>query len=176
MDELLSGLKRYRIMSPGTGGIHHQMLPHLPPAGKEFLLSMYNCMWARSSVPAAWREYTIIPVPKPSRARFLTTSYRPISLTSYLYKTLERMVNRRLVWVLESRNLLCNTQCGFRGHRSTVDHLVNPEYHVQNAFLLRQHVVAVFFDLEKAYDTSWLLLSSKLFTNRIFEADYCCFF
>jgi hypothetical protein len=36
-----------------------------------------------------------------------------------------------------------------------IDHLVNLEYHIQNAFLRRQHLVAVFFDLEKAYDTTW---------------------
>jgi hypothetical protein len=66
------------------------------------------------------------------------------------------MESRRLVWVLESRNLLSSAQCGFRRHTSTLEHLVNLEYHIQNAFLQRRHLVAVLFDLEKAYETSWL--------------------
>jgi hypothetical protein len=34
-------------------------------------------------------------------------------------------------------------------------HLVNLEHKIQILFLLRQHLVAVFFDLEKANDTIW---------------------
>jgi potassium voltage-gated channel Eag-related subfamily H protein 8 len=56
--------------------------------------------------------------------------------------------NRLLVWVLESRNL-SGARCGFRRHRSALDHLVNSKYHIQNAPLLRQHLIAVSFDLEE---------------------------
>jgi hypothetical protein len=106
-------------------------------------------------VPDAWREPTVIPVPKSSRDRSLVTSYRPMSLTSCLCKAVEHMVNHQLVRVLEIQNLLSNAQCGFWHHRSTLDHLVNLEYHIQNAFLLHQDFVTVFFDLEKAYGTTW---------------------
>jgi hypothetical protein len=155
MDELLAALDRCRNTSPGPDGIHNQMLSHLPPAGREFLLSMYNRMWTESSVQTARREATVIPILEPGGDRSLPTSYRPISLTSCLCKIMEHMVNRHHVWILESRNLLSNAQYGFRRHRSTTDHLANLEYHVQNSFLLLQHLVAVFFDLEKAYDTIW---------------------
>jgi hypothetical protein len=64
--------------------------------------------------------------------------------------------NRLFVWVVESRNLLSGAQCAFRRHRSAHDHSVNLEYNRNNLFLLRQHLVAVFFDLEKAYDVTWL--------------------
>ena len=60
------------------------------------------------------------------------------------------MINRRLVWYLESHNLLTNVQCGFRSRRSTVDHLVRFETFWREAFIHNQH-----FDLEKAYDTTW---------------------
>jgi hypothetical protein len=36
-----------------------------------------------------------------------------------------------------------------------VDHLVQLETHIREAFVKREHVIAVFFDLEKAYDTTW---------------------
>ena len=68
---------------------------------------------------------------------------------------MERMINRRLVWYLESHNLLTNVQCGFRSRRSTVDHLVRFETFCREAFIHNQHLVSVFFDLEKAYDTTW---------------------
>ena len=46
-------------------------------------------------------------------------------------------------------------QCGFRKQRSTTDHLVRLESFVREAFAQRQHAVRVFFDLEKAYESTW---------------------
>jgi hypothetical protein len=68
---------------------------------------------------------------------------------------MERMVNDRFVFILEKENLLDPAQCGFRSHRSAVDHLISLERQIQNFFVLRQQLVNVLFDLEKAYDTTW---------------------
>ena len=42
-----------------------------------------------------------------------------------------------------------------RANRSTVDHLVRLETFIRDAFIQNQHLVAVFCDLQKAYDTTW---------------------
>ena len=65
------------------------------------------------------------------------------------------MINVRLVWYLESNNLISPVQSGFRSERSTNDNLVRLETFIRDAFVAKEHVVAVFFDLEKAYDTTW---------------------
>jgi ribonuclease HI len=96
-----------------------------------------------------------MPIPKPKKDLSNPLNYRPIALTSCLCKTMERMVNSRLVWFLESNELLTEQQCGFRSKRSTLDHLVAFETYVRDAFIVKQHVVTIFFDLEKAYDTTW---------------------
>ena len=46
-------------------------------------------------------------------------------------------------------------QSGFRRRRSTVDNLVTLETAIRDAFVGRKHLVSIFFDLEKAYDTTW---------------------
>ena len=119
------------------------------------ILHTLNQIWVEGSFPTAWRESIVVPVPKQGKDKTNPDNYRPISLTSCLCKIMERMVNRRLVWWLERRNLLSSIQCGFRRGRSTTDHLVRTENFIQEAFLLGQHVIAVFFDLEKAYDLVW---------------------
>ena len=64
------------------------------------------------------------------------------------------MINERLVWYLESNNIITEFQSGFRHQRSTNDHLVRLETFIREAFIKKEHLVAV-FDLEKAYDTTW---------------------
>jgi len=46
-------------------------------------------------------------------------------------------------------------QSGFRKQRTTTDQLVRLESFIREAVVQKQHAVAVFFDLEKAYDTTW---------------------
>ena len=56
---------------------------------------------------------------------------------------------------MESYKLIVNVQSGFRRERGTVDHLVRFETFLREAFVNRQHAVAVFFCLESTYDRTW---------------------
>ncbi|KAG5879109.1 hypothetical protein JTB14_008175 [Gonioctena quinquepunctata] len=53
---------------------------------------------------------------------------------------------------LESRNLLFEFQAGFRKFHSTLSHL---EHGIQTSFMRREHLTAIFFDIEKAFDLTW---------------------
>ena len=46
-------------------------------------------------------------------------------------------------------------QSGFRKGRTTTDQLIRLESFIRDSFLKGNHVVSVFFYLEKAYDTVW---------------------
>jgi len=131
------------------------MLRHLASSAKDTLLGVINNIWSSGNFPPSWRSSTVILVLKPRKEGSDPGSYRPIALTSCICKIMERMINDRLVWYLESNKLLTSVQCGFHKHRSTTDHLVCLETFVREAFVQQQHCVAVFFDLEKAYDTMW---------------------
>ena len=65
------------------------------------------------------------------------------------------MINSRLTWYLETNGLITNMQPGFRIMRGTIDYLIRLETLIREAFIRKQHLMAVFFDLEKAYDTTW---------------------
>ena len=65
------------------------------------------------------------------------------------------MINTRLVWFLEKNNILTKYQSGFRKGRTTTDQLIRLESFIRDSFLKGNHVVSVFSDLEKAYDTVW---------------------
>ena len=59
------------------------------------------------------------------------------------------------MWFLEKNNLLSKHQCGYRKGRSTTDQLIRLETFIRNAFLREEHATVIFFDIEKAFDTTW---------------------
>ena len=118
-------------------------------------MNIFNNIWTTGKFPEDWQYTTIIPIPKPGKDPAEPNNYRPIALTSCLCKTLERMINKRLTWFLKSNNHISRFRSGFRSDRSTTDNLVRLETLICDAFIKKEHVVAVFFDFEKAYDTTW---------------------
>ena len=150
LDELVETIQLSHDSAMGPDEIHYQMLKHLPENSLETLLNIFNYIWTTGKFPEDWTLATIIPIPKPGKDPVEPNNYRPIALTSCLCKTLERMINKRLTWFLESNNHISRFQSGFRSDRSTTDNLVRLETFIRDAFIKKEHVVAVFFDLEKA--------------------------
>ena len=155
MPELMESLRRAHDTACGPDEIHYQILKHLPETALQTLLNIFNNIWVGGAFPSCWRQAVIIPVAKPGKDPTNPTNYRPIALTSCVCKTMERMVNTRFVFYLEPNNIITPFQSGFRKNRSTIDQIVRLETTVRESFINRQHIVAVFFDLEKAYDTTW---------------------
>jgi len=63
----------------------------------------------------------------------------------------EKMVVCRLSWFLEYHKILTISQSGFRQRRRTTDHLLRLHDAIKKS-LGNKHALAVFIDLEKAYD------------------------
>ena len=155
LTELQIALKGCHDTAIGPDEIHYQFLKHLPLNSLIVLLEIFNHIWSTQTFPSIWKKANVIAFPKPGKDTTVPTNYRPIALTSCLCKTLERMVNNRLIYYLETNHILSPSQSGFRSQRSTMDHLVSLETYIRDGFIKGEHVVAIFFDLEKAYDTTW---------------------
>ena len=153
--ELTDALHQTNDSSPGPDEIPYPFIKNLPPDSLHLLLKLYNKIWEGGVFPPLWQQAIVVPIPKPEKDHSDPNNYRPIALTSCLCKLFERMINSRLVFYLESNNLLAETQSGFRKQRCTTDHLIRLESWIREGIVNREHVVAIFFDLEKAYDTTW---------------------
>ncbi|XP_055936843.1 uncharacterized protein LOC129966444 [Argiope bruennichi] len=153
--ELRNALSRTRDTSPGVDGITYSMLRHLDETSLLHLLNLFNRIWSEQIFPEQWYEAIVIPILKPGKVPTNPSNYRAIALTSCLCKTLERMVNARLLYELEKNGYISPFQSGFRRGRSTNDNLVMLESQIRNAFVRRNHLVSIFFDIEKAYDRTW---------------------
>ena len=155
LSELQKAIHKAHDSAAGPDSIHYQMLKHLPTTALDTLLHSFNDLWSSGTFPQSWSDATIIPIAKPGKDPTVPGNYRPIALTSCVCKTFERVVNERLVWYLEANHILTEYQSGFRKRRSRTDQLVRLESYIREAFVRRERVVSVFFDLEKAYDTTW---------------------
>ncbi|GBN15929.1 putative RNA-directed DNA polymerase from transposon X-element [Araneus ventricosus] len=131
------------------------MIKHLSNSSLQNLLHLYNRIWHEHRFPSSWQQAIIIPILKPGKDPSNPLNYRPIALTNCLCKLMEKMVNRRLVYYLEHNKILSPFQSGFRPGRCTIDNLLALETDIRTTFLKRQDLVAIFFDIEKAYDRTW---------------------
>ena len=153
LEDALKALKDKK--SPGPDKITNEMLKNMGPKAKSKLIGLYNNSWKEGIVPQKWREAVMVPIYKKGKERSKTTSYRPISLTSCVGKLMERLINSRLVWHLEKRNILIPEQAGFRHHRSTEDQVAYIAQRIEDGFQDKHHTLAVWIDLEKAFDKVW---------------------
>ena len=155
IEELDAALEGATKSSPGGDNIDFEMIKHLSTRAKEFLLKIYNKIWDEGVVIKEWKSAIVIPIPKPGKDPSNVTNYRPISLTSCMCKTLEKMVNVRLTHYLRQNKIVSEKQFGAMKMRSTLDPLTLLEHQIRDGFKRKTPTVAIFYDISKAYDTTW---------------------
>lgn len=142
--------------SPGQDMLIYPFFQHLVEENKKIILKFFNLIWQSGGFPEDWKISLLVPILKPGKLHTDPSSYRPIALTSCLCKLMERMVLQRLLLYLQEHNVLSPNQSGFRKNFSTSDSLLFLECSIQETFLKNEYLVAVFLDIEKAYDTVWI--------------------
>ena len=70
-------------------------------------------------------------------------------------KLFEQVIEQRLRSYLEDIGSINKYQSGFRQNKSTDDYLFRISQSVMESFNRREHVVAAFLDVEKAFDNVW---------------------
>ena len=103
-------------------------------------------------VPSQLKIAKIVPIFKSGNMAAMD-NYRPIALLNNFSKIIEKVVCIRLYSYLESNNILSGAQFGFRQGHSTVHPMVHFLNYISNAFEKKHHVLAIFCDLRKAFDT-----------------------
>ncbi|KAF0748697.1 Uncharacterized protein FWK35_00016932 [Aphis craccivora] len=83
------------------------------------------------------------------------TQQKPISLINTLSKLIEKIINKRLIRILESTKLLTKEQCGFRINHSTLDTLTSLHTDICSAFRCNHQLITIALDITKSYNTVW---------------------
>ena len=139
--------------SPGPDGFRPVIFKHFPPNVIHFLVAIYKTTIHLQYTPKMWKETKVIFIPKPGKETYNTPkSFRPISLSNYLLKGLERIC----VWHVDRQLVdfpLHEAQHGFTRGKSTETAASNTLNKFERAVFEKLKGLGIFLDISSAFDT-----------------------
>ena len=113
---------------------------------------LFNRSMNTGTLPRDWVCANVVPIFKRDD-RHISSNYRPISLTSIVVKTMERIIHSKLTTVLESHNLISTHQFGFRRNHSTTHLLLEAVHDWAKVLECRDSCHCLYLDFAKAFDS-----------------------
>ena len=135
------------------------IFPGLLQGGLEFLLTplvaLFQTSIARAYIPSAWRDVRVVFIAKPGKESYAQAkSFRPISLSSFVLKALERLVDRFIRDGALLRNPLHSNQHAYQVGKSVDSALHTLVGRLEKAIDQKEYALAVFFDIAGAFDNA----------------------
>jgi hypothetical protein len=127
-------------------------LKHFPPEVIEQTVLIYKTALALSYTPCSWLTSRVVFIPKPGKERYTEPkSFRPISLSNYILKGLERVVGWHADAMLDLEPVH-TAQHGFTKGRSTESAISNTVNYIEKHIYAGDYCLAVFLDIQGAFD------------------------
>jgi hypothetical protein len=135
--------------SAGTDGI----VPALQKQGMELLLPhlchIFRACMVYGFIPTAWRQVEVTFIPKPRKLDYNEAkAYRPINLSSFLFKTMEKLVDRHIRDDALKKYPLHQNQHAYQICKSTKTALHSVVTHVESATEYKDIALGAFLDIE----------------------------
>ena len=128
----------------------------------EPLANLYNKCMADGIFPEELKVGKITPIYKKGNTELLE-NYRPVSTLPIFGKIFEKLIYARLYSFLTAKNILHENQYGFRKGHSTSHALHSSVEFIRQATDNNKHVLGIFIDLSKAFDT----LDHRILLNKL---------
>ena len=137
---------------PGSNSIYPQLIFYAD-AALNWWLNKFLPFCIRQPLKI-WKEALAVAFSKPNKPTADPKIYRPIFLLCIPCKTLEILIYVRAEPIIIDP-LLPREQVGFRRGMSTVDQVTHLTQEIEDSFLAKKKVGAVFINLTATYDTVW---------------------
>ncbi|CAB1107530.1 unnamed protein product [Ectocarpus sp. CCAP 1310/34] len=120
----------------------------------QLMVLLYNWVWKNEYTPTRWREGVVVNLRKKGD-KTDPGNYRGITLLNTVGNVFCKLLNDRIVGVLEQEHSISEGQAGFRKKRGCVDHAFMGGRIIQGRKRARKPTYCFFLDVKKAYDTVW---------------------
>ena len=117
-----------------------------------YLTKFFNDCMQEGYFPDELKTGRISPIYKKEDEQALE-NYRPVSTLPVFGKLLEKLIYARLYSFFVSKGIIHENQYGFRKGHSTSHALNFSVQHLESCIKNKQHVLGIFIDLSKAFDT-----------------------
>ena len=151
-DDIINALKE---LDPYSAAPEEDIPARLLTSCKEQLADPLTLFWSKSFdtgyIPDNLKTQFITPIFKKGD-RTDPANYRPVSLTSHVMKTFERVLRNRLINHLEENRLISGNQHGFRKKRSCMTQLLSHVEQIYKSLNENDEVDVIYLDFAKAFD------------------------
>ena len=158
IEELKRAIKHMKTKgAAGPEDIQPTFLKALGQEARSELLTLFTMSFNTGKFPQEWQNAVIIPLLKSGKPSSKVASFRPVSLTSCIIKTLERMIAARISYLAETNNWFSDSRAGFRRGRSCEDQMIRFLQSVSDGFQKKkpERTVMALLDFSQAYDRVW---------------------
>ncbi|CAB1099521.1 unnamed protein product [Ectocarpus sp. CCAP 1310/34] len=121
----------------------------------QLMVLLYNWVWKNECTPRSrWREGVFVNLLKKGD-KTEPGNYRGVTLLNTVGRVFCKLLNDRIVGVLEKEHSISEGQAGFRKKRGCVDHVFTVGRVIQGTKRAGKPTYCFFLDMKKAYDTVW---------------------
>jgi len=141
--------------NPGMDGIFPALLQERREVLIPYLIRIFRACLATGYVPAMWCQVKVVFIPKPSSNSYCgPKDFRPISLTLFLLKTMQRLVDRFLRDEILLLKPLHPNQHAYQAGKSMEMALHQLMVKVEKALNLQEIALGIFLDIEGSFNNT----------------------
>ena len=134
----------------GPDGIHGKILKNCYSSLSKPLAILFQLSYNTGNIPGEWKQANVVPVHKKG-SKACVENYRPISLTSIIMKTYERIIREKLLNMCG--HLIDDRQHGFMLQKSCCTQLVTFCDSLSLSLNKNIQTNVIYFDFQKAFDS-----------------------
>ena len=160
--------------SPGPDGIYPILLQKGAKLLVPHLCRIFKACIAYGYIPKIWRQVKVIYIPKPGKDNYEEArAFRPISLSSFFLKALEKLVDKHIREGPLNKKPLHRLQCAYQPGKSTETALHYVVTKVEEALENKRICVGAFIDIEGAFDRTTFESIKKAATDHGIKPTIC---
>ena len=155
------------LKSAGPDGLKPIVMKHFGPMAIWCITKLFQAIYSTGYIPRDWRKLRVVFIPKPQKNYYVDVgSFRPISLTQFVFKTMEHIVEWSLREHADDYGKVSSMQHAYSGLKGTDMALSTLVNMIESSILRDELCLVVSVDIKGAFDNlSTLAIENALRAN-----------
>ena len=157
------------MKSAGPDGLKPIVMKNFGPTAICCITKLFQAIYSTGYIPKVWRKSIVVFIPKPLQIDYGNVgSFRPISLTQFVFKTMEIIVEWALREHADNYGTISPMQHAYSGSKGTDTALSTLVNMIESSILRDEFCLVVSVDIKVAFDN----LSNMAIENTLRAVNY----